>query len=84
MSRDLSNLLYRKFNNETLPAKPERLFQNDFLQKQKDLLEVKYKKMMKQFESQEVMVGGKLHIHITINYTFEHSIHMYLLILIYI
>uniref|UniRef100_A0A8D8Z3B8 Uncharacterized protein n=1 Tax=Cacopsylla melanoneura TaxID=428564 RepID=A0A8D8Z3B8_9HEMI len=44
MSNGLSNLLYRKFHNETLPEKPERVLQNEFIGKQRDLLETIQKK----------------------------------------
>uniref|UniRef100_A0A8D8WGP3 procollagen-proline 4-dioxygenase n=1 Tax=Cacopsylla melanoneura TaxID=428564 RepID=A0A8D8WGP3_9HEMI len=61
MSNGLSNLLYRKFHNETLPEKPERVLQNEFIGKQRDLLETIQKKekrtnMMLEEDSREVVM----------------------------
>ncbi|KAL1464469.1 hypothetical protein WDU94_004115 [Cyamophila willieti] len=39
MSNALSNLLYRKFRKESLPEKPERVLQNDYIRKQRDIME---------------------------------------------
>ncbi|XP_017301975.1 uncharacterized protein LOC108253116 [Diaphorina citri] len=45
MGLNLSDMVYRKLNSMPLPEKPKRqLFQNDFIRKQRELLEAKKSK----------------------------------------
>lgn len=62
MSKDLSSLMNRKLNNLTLPAKPKRQFQNDFIAKKKEALQKRRTKENNRANfTDEVMTEQLLH-----------------------
>lgn len=62
MSKDLSSLMNRKLNNLTLPTKPKRQFQNDFIAKQKEALQKRRTKENNRANfTDEVMTEQLLH-----------------------